>query len=92
LDHVNAQVHGTTGRIPLEVWQKEEQNRLYQLSGVTPYQLCRQATRIVDWEGMVRFERSRYSVPPRHAGQRVMVELRGQQITVRCGDVIIASN
>jgi transposase len=92
LDHVNGKVHGTTGRIPLEVWQKEERSCLFSLNAVAPYQLCRQATRIVDWEGMVRFERSRYSVPPRHAGQRVTVELRGQHITVRCGDVIIASH
>jgi transposase len=92
LDQVNARVHGTTGRIPLEVWQEEERSCLFSLNAVAPYQLCRQATRLVDWEGMVRFERSRYSVPPRHAGQRVTVELRGQQITVRCGDVIIASH
>jgi hypothetical protein len=46
----------------------------------------------VDWEGMVRFESSRYSVPPQHAGQRVVVELRGQEITIRCGEMIIASH
>ncbi len=92
LDRVNAQIHGTTGRIPLEVWHEHERRELRPLHAVAPYQLCRQVTRSVDWEGMVRFERSRYSVPPQHAGQRVVVELRGQKITVRSGEIIIASH
>lgn len=92
LDRVNAQVHGTTGRIPHQVWSEQERSALRPLDAVSPYQLSRQVSRQVDWEGMVRFERSRYSVPPQHAGQRVMVELRGQKITVRSGQVIIASH
>lgn len=92
LDRVNAQVHGTTGQIPIEMWQAQEKAALRPLGAVAPYQLCRQVTRMVDWEGMVRFERSRYSVPPQHAGQKVVVELRGQQITVRSGELIVASH
>lgn len=90
LERVNSQVHGTTGRVPIDTWQECEQSALRSLQAVAPYQLCRQVSRIVDWEGMVRFERSRYSVPPSHAGERVMVELRGQQLQVRSGDLVIA--
>ena len=90
MEQVNGQLHGTTGRVPVEAWQQHEKSALGSLQAVAPYQLCRQVSRIVDWEGMVRFERSRYSVPPAHAGERVVVELRGQAITVRQGDLIIA--
>jgi transposase InsO family protein len=92
LDKANGQTHGTTGQIPCERWQQHERSELRPLSTVAPYQLCRQVSRIVDWGGMVRFERSRYSVPPRYAGHKVVVELRGQKITVRCDEIIIASH
>ena len=92
MSQVNAQVYGTTGQIPQEVWRQHEQGELLSLRSVAPYQLCRQVTRKVDWEGLVRFDGSRYSVPPSHAGHRVTVELRGQQITVRRGELIIATH
>ena len=89
---VNNRPHGTTGQVPLALWREHEQRALRPLTCVAPYQLSRQVTRKVNWEGMVRFESSRYSVPPQHAGQRVVVELRGQEVTVRCGETIIASH
>lgn len=92
MSQVNAQVHGTTGQIPREAWRQHEQGELRALDSVAPYQLCRQVTRKVDWEGLVRFDGSRYSVPPSHAGHRVTVELRGQQITVRRGELIVATH
>lgn len=92
LHHVNSQAHATTKEPPLELWRSQEQAILTPLSAVRPYQLRHQATRKVDWEGLVRFERSRYSVPPQHAGQKVMVELREQQIVIRCNDMIVAEH
>lgn len=92
LHNVNALPHATTKQPPVELWRAQEQAVLTPLGAVTPYQLCRQVTRKVDWEGLVRFARSRYSVPPQHAGQQVVVELRGQQIVIRCGDLVIAEH
>jgi len=92
LHSVNALPHATTGQPPAELWRAQEQAVLTPLGAVAPYQLCRQVTRKVDWEGLVRFARSRYSVPPQHAGQQVVVELRGQQIVIRCGDLVIAEH
>ncbi len=92
LHTVNALPHATTGEPPVELWRAQEQAVLTPLCAVAPYQLCRQVTRKVDWEGLVRFARSRYSVPPQHAGQKVVVELRGQQIVIRSGDLVLAEH
>lgn len=92
MHRVNGLVHATTKVPPMELWRETEQQALVPLSSVAPYQLCRQVTRKVDWEGLVRFERSRYSVPLQHAGQCVVLEQQGQQLVIRCGDVIIAQH
>ena len=40
----------------------------------------------------MRFDRSRYSIPPAHAGQPVFVEAEAQKIIIRRGDLIIAEH
>lgn len=48
--------------------------------------------RTVDWEALVQFQGSRYSVPPAYAGQTVAVAAEGGQIFIRTGDAIIAEH
>ena len=46
--------------------------------------------RVVNFESMVRFRGSSYSVPPSHAGQPVMVAADGGHVVVTVDDMIIA--
>jgi transposase len=90
LDNVaNANVHGTTGKVPRE---------LLALEGLTPigacpaYRLAQPVRRTVSREAMVHFAGSRYSVPPDFAGQAVHVQAAGGMLTVRAADVVIAEH
>ena len=90
LDHTaNVRIHGTTGQRPCELF---EQETLIPLSSVPAYNYIDPVQRIVSWESMVRFEGSRYSVPPAFAGQSVAVTSTGGQIIVRSDDVVIAEH
>ena len=90
LDHTaNVRLHATTGQRPLDLLPKEG---LLPLASLAPYRLCPQVARTVDWEGMVHFARSRYSVPPEHAGHKVLVEQHEHKIVIRSGDLIIAEH
>lgn len=85
----NTRLHGTTGVAPIELFPQEE---LTPYGSIAPY--CRSAAvkRTVNWESMVRFGGSRYSVPPEHAGKTVEVESAAGKVIVRCEDAIIAEH
>lgn len=68
------------------------QERLTLLSEIPAYRLALLNERRVDTEGFVRLGRSRYSVPPEHVGQCVIVEQGEHRILVRSGDLIIAEH
>jgi transposase len=57
-----------------------------------PYRVVPLIQRKVDHEGFVRFERSRYSVPPDHCGTTVAIELRDERIFIRSAELIIAEH
>ena len=79
----NVRVHGTTAERPIDRWTKEG---LTAYESVTPYRLDECFARKADWEGYVRFGRSRYSVPPEIIGQRE------QKIVILCGEMIVAEH
>lgn len=90
LDHTaNVRVHATTGQRPVRLFEEEG---LTPLDSIAAYQLSLPAVRTVDWEGFVRFARSRYSVPPLHAGHAVTVVQQEQRIVIRSGDLILAQH
>jgi hypothetical protein len=43
-------------------------------------------------ESFVRFERSRYSVPPRFAGKTLEVGRSGERLIIRLGEMIVADH
>jgi hypothetical protein len=59
---------------------------------VAPYQLVETCERKVDFEGFVRYGRSRYSVPPEYAGTKVWVGQRDAKILIRTGELIVAEH
>jgi hypothetical protein len=90
LDSVaNVRIHGTTGKRPIDLLPFE--NLVPRVSQPV-YQIARRATRQVDSESFVHFDRSRYSVPPENVGKTVLVAQCGQRIQIRSNDLVIAEH
>lgn len=90
LEHTaNVRVHGTTSERPIDLFAHE---KLQPPRSGPPYRVVPLLERKVDKEGFVRFEKSRYSVPPEHCGKTVSVELRGERILIRSADLILAEH
>ena len=73
----------------MDLLSKEE---LTSVSSIAPYILAQPVQRQAAWDATVRFDRSRYSIPPEHAGKPVFVEAYDQRIVIRAGDLIIAEH
>lgn len=90
LDHTaNVRVHATTSERPIDLFAHEQ---LQAPPAGPAYRVVPLNERKVDSEGFVRFEKSRYSVPPEHCGKTVFVELHEQKILIRCADLIVAEH
>lgn len=85
----NVRLHATTKERPVELFPKEG---LAKLNSITPYQLSQQLPRQAGWDATVRFDRSRYSIPPEHAGKSVFVEAFTEKIIIRSQELIIAEH
>ena len=85
----NARIHATTGRRPCDLLAAEQ---LTPLAAIVPYVLVPTRRARVSAESYVRFDGSRYSVPPAHVGQMVSVMLRDRRVQVKAGDLIIAEH
>lgn len=90
LNHTaNVRLHATTKARPVDLFAKEE---LSSVTSISPYILAPQVQRQAAWDATVRFDRSRYSIPPEHAGKPVFVEAFDQRIVIRTGELIIAEH
>ena len=89
----NVRVHATTMRRPLDLWLVE-QSHLLPVTGVPAYRLATRAVRKVSSACWVHFQGVRYSMPPTHVGQSVLVELHSaqQRVIIRADQVIIADH
>jgi hypothetical protein len=85
----NARIHATTGQRPLDLWKREE---LAAFNSVQPYALAELLPRKAGFDGFVRFEKSRYSLPPEYAGQAVLIGHREHRIVIRVQDMIVAEH
>lgn len=85
----NSRVHATTQRVPNELFAQE---LLIPVNSIQPYRYINPVARTVNFESMVHYSGSRYSVPPDYAGKTVAVAAQGGQIVVRCGDTVIAEH
>ena len=89
LAQANARVHATTGQVPQELLKQE---KLTPLSAVAGYQVRSKVDRKVDASGFIHLGRSRYSVPPEHVGETVIVEQGDEQVIIRSAALIIAEH
>lgn len=85
----NARIHSTTEQRPLDLWSREG---LTALHSVTPYKLCELVPRQAGFDGFVRFGKSRYSLPPEYAGQKVLIGHQENRIVIRAQDMIVAEH
>jgi transposase len=79
IPYANGRTHGTTRKIPTEVFQHEEQSMLQPLPQ-EEYALFQRATRIVQANSHVQFGNNYYSVP---------CQLITREVTVRWGDHLL---
>ena len=85
----NVRLHATTGKKPDELLALERP-ALAPVDSLRPYAPA--VARRVDAESLVAYQGSRYSVPPEHVGAAVSVTATGGQISVRAGEVVIATH
>lgn len=88
-EKANTRHHATTGERPIDLLARE---KLAPLAQIAPYVLARRYERKVDAEGFVHLQRARYSVPPEHVGQAVVLIQQERRIQVRLGDTLIAEH
>lgn len=94
LEHTaNIRIHATTNQRPVDLLAVELPT-LTPFASKTAYQLATREERKVSSESFVHFKGSRYSVPPEHVGQIVLVELRQaeQRVVIRAANLIIADH
>lgn len=85
----NTRIHATTNKRPVDLWLQE---KLTAVPGVARYQLADLVSRQAGFDGFVRFERSRYSLPPEYAGQTVLIGHQERKIVIRSQDMIVAEH
>jgi transposase len=85
----NIRLHATTGRRPVDLLGQEG---LTPFAAIKPYTLYPARTAKVSAESFVTIGSSRYSVPPSHVGQTVIVVVEEQTVLVRSGGLIVAEH
>lgn len=88
-DSANTRLHATTGQRPIDLWPAEQ---LTPLTGVAPYRIDESVPRTAGYDGFVRFGRSRYSVPPEYAGEKVTVGREDRLVVIRARDMVVAEH
>lgn len=89
MEEANKRVHATTGERPADLLPRE---KLTPLDPAKPYFLAKRYDRLVDAEGHVRIEKTRYSVPPQYIEQSVVVLVGEHTLCIRAGDLVIAEH
>lgn len=77
----NARIHGTTKKIPSEVFIKEEKQTLNDLP-IEPFKMSKVGTRKVYHDCHIYVEHNYYSVPFEYVGQKVEIELTDKILRV----------
>jgi transposase len=90
LEHVaNVRIHATTGKRPVDLLPEE---KLTPLAAIQPFVIPDLLTRTADRESFVSVDGSRYSVPPSHAGQKLLVMRRPQSLLIVAGEQVITEH
>lgn len=74
MEHANRRVHGTTKKVPFEVFEAEERNKLLPLPS-SRYQLPKGGTRLVYHDCHIFVGHNYYSIPFMYVGKEVEIEM-----------------
>src|SRR5262249_14049759 len=84
-DVADQRVHGTTGEVPIERFQRAEARALRPIAGVPPFAMARELVRKVQADCVVGVDGNAYSVPWRLIGESVRVVITGDQLCISHG-------
>ena len=89
-DFANNREHAETGKIPALVFKYEEQRLLRPLAQNPPFETDDIESAGVTKLFRIRFDRNRYSVPPRLVGQTVLVRANDEAVAIYLGPKQVA--
>ena len=90
LEHIaNVRIHATTGKRPVDLLPDE---KLTPLPAIQPFVIPDLLTRTADRESFVSVDGSRYSVPPSHAGHKLLVMRRPDRLIIAAGEQVITEH
>jgi transposase len=87
----NIRVHGTTGKIPADVFAEEERPVLQPLPAY-PYDCCVLRTCQSDSQFRVTIDTNRYSVPASYASRRLQLHLYDNRVKIYDGETQLAEH
>jgi transposase len=76
-------VVSTTGESPWQRFERDEKAELRPLSNKAPFHQIRECVRKVSRDATVELDTNRYSVPWKHIGEQVGVQVEGGEVVVR---------
>jgi transposase len=76
-------VVSTTGETPQQRFERDEKAELRPFSNKAPFHQIRECVRKVSRDATVELDTNRYSVPWRHIGEQVGVQVEGGEVVVR---------
>ncbi len=82
-NYANKRIHGTTKKVPREVFQAEEQMKLQSLPD-TPFSFFNRSVRKVARNCHIHFENNYYSVPFQYVGKEVTVRWNEAVVRIIC--------
>jgi transposase len=88
----DTRIHGTTGEVPLERFEREERASLRPFVDKPPFEQVRELQRVVHSDCFVDVDTNRYSVPWTLIGQEVTVQVANGQLRVFLADKQVAAH
>ena len=87
----NRRVHGTTGRIPAELFEEVERKALRPLSAIPPHMSVMDDVQ-ASVQYRITLDTNRYSVPPQFAGMMLTLRKTPDQLTIYDNEKLVASH
>lgn len=91
LERANSRIHGTTKKVPIELFEEVEKENLIELAS-TEFDMSSWHIRKVAKDCHITLENNYYSVPSKYVGTEVGVALSSSLIRIYDGDNIIATH
>jgi transposase len=84
----NTRIHGTTGAVPFDRLKEENLNPLRDSEYVLEHSEMRKSSK----DCYISFDGNRYSVPYQYSCRDLMVKLKGEELHIYYGDIMVATH